>query len=66
MVLGQLLSCLEKNVKAISILIAYRLPQYIPSLLNKLMEKEENRSEYQIPGWGRTLIAQNNGTSYKN
>lgn len=23
------------------------------------MEGEENRSEYQIFGWGRTLIAQN-------
>jgi len=29
------------------------------------MEKEENRSKYQIFGWGRTLIAQNNGRNYK-
>lgn len=52
MVLGQLVSYLEKNIKAISILISYSLPQYIPNLLNRLMEKEENRSEYQTFGGG--------------
>lgn len=62
--LQQLVSYLEKNIKAISILISYSLPQYIPSWLNRLMEKEENRSEYQTFGWGRTVIALNNGRNY--